>query len=419
MINFISKNLFFSLFSLSFIFLYAGGPIMGLLLEHNGHYRAFSIHAVVQGFGFYFIFLAATLFINKLKLTAPHLRITYHNPDRLSRALYIAPLIVSGTALLLYFQKNGLVITSLDGYESRYTSNLGLGAYTLAMQLFYLFAAGVIFARRNIPTKTLLLASLFFFIITFLVLGGHRQLGLGVSAGIFIYLAIEKRISKNILGATLLAILAISLASAIFRHDHANFNFSAAVNTILIYFYDGLTPLDAHVQIVQHSNYYRLPGAELIANQFFSYIPRFLWPNKPDFVLNGGNYYTFEILGRSAFVTYSPTLIGELILTHGPYFYLIAPVLAIIVSELDRKVHTRTYFGIVLIIYSPILAFNLYREGFYVFLSKLTIIYIIGKATLLFSCIHIRGGHLKLYRGTQLKIKRSLFCGKKSPELVN
>lgn len=383
--NFLFKNLFFTLFSASFALMYLGGTLASDLLNTLGYYKTFNPVALLQASIYYLIFIISFIALKKIKsfYQSPPL---HYKP---SRALYIFPLTISIVSIFLYFSKNGLVLLGAESYESRYTANFGLGAFTLGMQLYYLYIAGLIFYKKDIPTKSLLIVSIGFAILTFLLLGGHRQLGLGVIIGILTYLVLEKKINANIFWLAVIVFIPISLGSAILRYDYHNISISEIIISILIFFYDGITPINAHSEILNFTSYYGSPGSTIAFQQFASYIPRFIWSDKPEILMNGGNYYTSMILGRSSLVTYSPTLIGELLLVHGNYFYLTAPFLAGIIIKLDAIVRSRSFLGLVLIMFAFTLCFNLYREGLYVFLSKIAVILLLTQVVVIFSRLRI------------------------------
>ena len=371
---FISKNLYYSMFALSFCLLYIAGPALSLHLNNQGYYKPFDSIILYQASLFFFIFSISYFFTKNLTKFKKR---TQYRPVR--KYIYIIPLALTGLALFLYFVKNGFVILKLDGYESRYTANVGVGIYTQFMQLFYFFIAGLIYKNGVKSPKKLIAISLLFFVVTFSLLGGHRQLGLGVIIGIFFYLMLEKKISAPRFFVIFIPFLIFSLAIAVLRYENHNLDVAQVINFVIIFFYDGLTPIEAHTNIFQYVNANGYPGLSIITNQFGAYIPREIWTDKPLMMLNGGNYYTSIILARTSLVTYSPTLLGELILAHGPYFYFAAVPTGILLCAIDKSVNSRTFFGIAMILFSFTIIFNLYREGLYVFLTKLIFIFIFSR----------------------------------------
>jgi len=168
------------------------------------------------------------------------------------------------------------------------------------------------------------------------------------------------------------------LSVAILRYEFDRLLISDLFEIVVIYFYDGLTPLDAHVNIINYLKYKNAPGIDIAINQFLVYVPRGIWLSKPDIIMNGGNYYSSEILGRISVITYSPTMLGELLLVHGSLYFFGAIPLAFFIKKIDSFIFTRSYIGIVFVIYSFVAIFNLYREGLYVFLSRIFVMMILG-----------------------------------------
>ena len=371
---FFSRNLYYSMFALSFCLLYVIGPALSSYLNNQGYYKPFDNAILYQAALFFSLFSLSYFFFKNITKNKKQIR---YRPVR--KHIYTIPLALTGLALMLYFVKNGFVISKLDGYETRYTANVGAGIYTQFMQLFYFFIAGLIYKKGVDSPKKLILISLAFFVITFALLGGHRQLGLGVIIGIFFYLMLEKKISPHSFLIIFIPFLIFSLAIAVLRYENDSLDIEQIIKFVIIFFYDGLTPTEAHTNILQyvHSNGY--PGLSIITNQFGAYIPRDIWTDKPLLMLNGGNYYTSIVLGRTSVVTYSPTLLGELILAHGPYFYFAAIPTGVLFCAIDRSVNARTYFGITMILFSFTIIFNFYREGLYVFLTKIIFIFIFSR----------------------------------------
>ncbi|SQI29365.1 putative common antigen polymerase [Serratia plymuthica] len=50
---------------------------------------------------------------------------------------------------------------------------------------------------------------------------------------------------------------------------------------------------------------------------FYVFIPAWLWPGRPDTVLNTANYFTWEVLDNHSGLAISPTLIGSLVVMGG------------------------------------------------------------------------------------------------------
>jgi len=378
--NFISRNLYYSLLTICFVLLYIIGPIISGYLYAQGIYKPFSTSIIINSAIFFTILSISYFFFKKIKTNKSKIRDKKHN-----KLIIYIPLFLTGLALALYFAKNGLVLSNINSYEDRYTANFGAGIYTQLMQLFYFFIAGLIIRNGLKKPKTIIVLSSVFFIFTFALLGGHRQLGLGAIIGVFLYLTIERKISFKLFLPTMVFFTIISLIVAILRYQNQDLDLTGIINQVIIFFYDGITPLEAHSNINDYLTTHSAPGTEIITSQFGAYIPRSLWPDKPLLMMNGGNYYTSVILSRASLVTYSPTILGELMLAHGDAAVFMAIPIGAILAFIDRTINSRSYFGIILILFSFILVFNLYREGFYVFLSKFIIIYLFSRAFLLIS----------------------------------
>lgn len=61
-------------------------------------------------------------------------------------------------------------------------------------------------------------------------------------------------------------------------------------------------------------------GLAPIIRDFYVFIPSWLWPERPDIVLNSANYFTWEVLNNHSGLAISPTLIGSLVVMGGVFF---------------------------------------------------------------------------------------------------
>lgn len=366
-------GLYFKLFSLSFGFMYLGGVYLIYILKQIGYYKNFNIDVIYDAALFYCIFCVAYISVGFLRLRCRSFNIAVGLTERASRL----SLVISILAIVLYIYFNGFVLFKFSGYSARYESNSGFGVVTLMMLSFYVYVSLRLYQLQYSIgglDKFFWINIFVFLILTFVVLGGHRQLGLGALIGAVIYIASSKRRGYNFIVIWSLIFLLMISGAALVRYG---FGFSGGgFEMALIYFFDSVTPINAHADILNYSRG-RVVFPDLIYNQFLAYIPRFVWGDKPMQILNGGNYYTSYVLGFDDFITYSPTVIGELILAHGRYFWLGGIFAGVLLSFIDKLIRERGLLSVALIVYSPILIFNLYREGFYVFLSRFSMYLII------------------------------------------
>ena len=128
---FFSRNLYYSMFALSFCLLYVIGPALSSYLNNQGYYKPFDNAILYQAALFFSLFSLSYFFFKNITKNKKQIR---YRPVR--KHIYTIPLALTGLALMLYFVKNGFVISKLDGYETRYTANV-VQAYTHSSCSFF------------------------------------------------------------------------------------------------------------------------------------------------------------------------------------------------------------------------------------------------------------------------------------------
>lgn len=367
---FFSRHLYFCLFFLAMTMLYVLGPVFSWYLNGKGYDKPIGFDIIPQALLYILLFCVSYFIFYQIARRSSIVGSAVGN----RRILYALPLALCVLAMVFYLIKNGFVFFNIESYEDRYYSNFGLGLYTLLMQLFYFFVAGYLILKKPRSIKFVFGLAILFALFTFALLGGYRQLGFGVLVGVFVWMYIDGRINIGLFFSIFIFFLVTSLVVAVFRYGYEDIDFSFILERVLIYFYDGLTPHEAHLNIYDYVVQHGPPGGGIILNQMASYVPRSIWSGKPEVMLNGGNFYSLEVLNRDSVVTYSPTLIGESLLAHGDFFFLTAIPLAAILAWIDCLISSKSYLGVLFVLFSFVLVFNLYREGFYVFLSKIVIV---------------------------------------------
>lgn len=378
--NFLGRHIFTILFIMSFSVLHIGGELLnGVMLFYGiDKVEGGDFYGTMLPMLFLFIFIISYVFFN---IIVPYFSKNTLLSDiddiiiKLSFGIFTI-------ALLIYISKSGLVLFSDGGYINRYEKNLGLGVVTQLLIFFY-FGFSIWLRKKVLSTPGTMrdmlppmILGVMFCIVTFLALGGHRQLGFGVFFVIGLLLYEMKKLSRvQLITLSVFAVSFLTL-SAVFRYDVNISSFGDLVKIFAIYTFDGLTPIDAYYNIYNYVSTYG-PEDGVLSNLFLSLIPRTIWSEKPEIMMNAGNVYTQFILGRVTAITYSPTMLGELLLIHGLYFVpFLAPALAFVMVMLNRLVATGSRLGYIFLSLSPLLVFNLYREGFYVMIKRI-ILYLI------------------------------------------
>ncbi|WP_260178372.1 WzyE family oligosaccharide polymerase [Paraburkholderia tropica] len=279
-------------------------------------------------------------------------------------------------AMVIYVAiSGGPVLFKSGGYENRYDANVGLGGYSLFFSMGLLSCT--LFSLRSRTKNEKRKAAMWtvvYCILTFIVLGGYRQLGFAAMFSLSVISLMRRDISfvKFLLLSIVLVVLALAVAT--FRYsDSGIHDMTGMYGRLFIFLYDGFAPVDAFYNIFEYC-INRDIRENVMINQFATIVPRVIWPGKPLIVLNAGNFYTQQVLGRSGAITYSPTLLGELYLTGGAIACAVGVFISgVILRFLDEIIIRSANKAVVLFLFSFsfVFVFNLYREGLGVLVTKI------------------------------------------------
>tara|TARA_B100001093_G_scaffold305440_2_gene291511 strand:+ start:69150 stop:70466 length:1317 start_codon:yes stop_codon:yes gene_type:complete len=293
--------------------------------------------------------------------------------------------ITSVLSIFIYVWKNqGFVLLKSTGYLDRYEANRGLGLITLLIKMY--IPAIILFYLLS-PTKSKLLFSLLlaigFGLLSYLAMGGYRQILIMGVASLIFHRVLNDGISffKTILYSTIGVVSLYYLA--LLRY---NINIDDTGLGLLIGFtQDSLSPFNSFTKIFEYINTTsEYQNFKLFLGHFQIMIPRILWEGKPELILNSGNYYTQHVINYESTLTISPTLAGELYLMRGFWslfigFGLIAIMNVflerIVIYYKESNIHTivqNTFFLVVIFN-----AFWLVREGLEVYIYRMFRMYVL------------------------------------------
>lgn len=269
----------------------------------------------------------------------------------------------------------GPVLFREGGYENRYDANLGMGGYSLFFPMGLVACTLIALrAQSGAQKRTATLVTVLYCALTFVVLGGYRQLGFAALFSIGVIALLRRDLSYRRFLVLCAVLIVSTLAVAIFRYTGTTDDESGGLaGRLFIFLYDGFAPVDAFYNIVEFGRNHAVP-VNVLANQFMTAVPRWAWPDKPLVVLNAGNFYTQNILRRADAITYSPTLLGELYLLGGVWGCaagaFVSGVALRVFDEIVLRSRNRSRV-VFLFSFAFVLVFNLYREGFGVLATKL------------------------------------------------
>lgn len=386
------RRIYFTVFVSCFVFTYFGGLLIAALLYSMLGIEKISAHDDTTWQIVVLSEICLLLFLIGYTGAAPIRRLIRKRGDlnwrRGTKPLVYVLSIAFLIAVVAYVVgSGGLVLLRNGGYENRYDANVGMGGYSLFFSTG-LFACALLSLRAETgrEKRKALIYTIGYCAVTFVVLGGYRQLGFAAlfSLGVIALMRRDVSFAKFLVLSG--ALIVVTLVVAIFRYTGTSSDGAGGIyGKLLIFFYDGFAPVDAFYNIVEYCRFHNV-SENVIANQFATMIPRSLWADKPLIVLNAGNFYTQNVLGREGAITYSPTLLGELYLAGGAKACLLGSLISgAVLRALDEIVIRSSGRFVVAFFFSFafVFVFNLYREGLSVLTTKLVLF---GGASLVLVC---------------------------------
>lgn len=305
---------------------------------------------------------------------------TDHRTKRLVAILMLA---ASLSAMVIYVSTASNQVSG-DSYSLRFSENLGKGYLTLFF-FYYIPAILLLFmlrpSRRRWLLFTLLIVCIGLF--NFVAIGGARR---GLFIGIFAMLLaghmtgiLRLTLTKVVVGG--IAMIAGLTMLALVRYGVNVSDFSSVERHHLAHLIiDSIAPIDSLVKAmlyIQETD--AVQGIDLFLNQFVAVIPRTVWLDKPELILNSGNFFTQEVLRYPVEgLTISPTLLGALILAGG-WGGVVAGMIAtgFLLNWLNLQLINSNYVARVFLVSNAVSFFGLAREGLEVLIYKLLLDYIL------------------------------------------
>ncbi|MEP0366649.1 MAG: WzyE family oligosaccharide polymerase [Cyclobacteriaceae bacterium] len=374
----IRERVFSSLFILMFALTYFGGLFVIQFVSEASPVSGFkSLSGEINDgvIGVPAISLLFLIFGNSLR--------TNRNRDKevsYSTSEGVISIFLACLSILLYVAINGVVLFKSSSYDARYESNVGLGLLTKYINFGLVFLIQFYIVSR--AKLTSYLYALIFCAAVFSVMGGYRQVAFAAILNVILLQFIEGRFTlKRLILYFTIGIIVINFVALLRYGISIQDLFSSdSLRLVVFFFFDGLIPVDAFLRIVDYCEVHKAPGLSIPINQFLSYVPRFIWSDKPIVIMNAGNFYTSVILNRTNFITYSPTFLGELYLIGGKYACFVGSFSAgVLIRKLDSY-STKQNIGlksIFVLSFGFLIIFNLYREGFFVALSLIFILLVL------------------------------------------
>ena len=287
---------------------------------------------------------------------------------------------VAIVSVSIFFLQNGFLLFKLDTYSQIFSKSVSGVALK---RFFYFFIPAMLILYFLNPTKRnwilFLVSTVSFGILTYVIVGGTRaNIMLAFALFLFIgivrgYISLWMLISAGLLGVIGMFVLAL-------RRYNLDVAGSEAFYTFLYLTRDTFSPWENLALLLSHYDEIEFQGLAPIARDFYVFIPKWVWPERPDEIVNTANYFTWEVLNYHAGLAISPTLIGSLVVMGGIVFIPLGAIaVGLIVKWFDwlyelGKHETNRYKGAVLQAFCFGTIFNLIvlvREGVDSFFSRI------------------------------------------------
>ncbi|OCQ50473.1 putative common antigen polymerase [Photorhabdus australis subsp. thailandensis] len=372
-------NMFFSLLYL--LTFYFGFPLTCLLVfQFDVEVVPVDslLHALLASTCFYAIYYVS--YKTRLKKPSGQPKAPVFTINRVETNLtWLLLILVAVVTVGLFFMQNGFLLFKLQSYSQIFSSQVSGVALK---RFFYFFIPAMLVVYFLKPTQLrwlfFLISTVAFGILTYVIVGGTRA-NIIIAFALFLFIGIVRGwitlwmlITAGVVGIVGMFWLALKRYSL-------DVSGSEAFYTFLYLTRDTFSPWENLALLLNNYDKIDFQGLAPIIRDFYVFIPSWLWPGRPDTVLNSANYFTWEVLDNHSGLAISPTLIGSLIVMGGALFIPVgAIVVGLIIKWFDwiyelGKQETNRYKAAILQAFCFGAIFNiivLAREGVDSFVSR-------------------------------------------------
>ncbi|WP_109399696.1 ECA oligosaccharide polymerase [Proteus sp. TJ1640] len=236
----------------------------------------------------------------------------------------------------IFFLQNGFLLFKLKTYSQIFSSQVSGVALK---RFFYFFIPAMLVVYFLKPTQQrwifFLCATVGFGILTYIIVGGTRA-NIIIAFALFLFIGIVRG------WITLWMLVAAGVMSIVgmfwlaLKRYGLDVSGAEAFYTFLYLTRDTFSPWENLALLLNNYDKIEFQGLAPIVRDFYVFIPSWVWPERPDVVLNSANYFTWEVLNYHAGLAISPTLIGSLVVMGGIAFIpLGAIVVGLIIKWFD------------------------------------------------------------------------------------
>lgn len=329
-------NVFFSmLYSLTFYF---GFPLTCLLVFQFDVAVVpvdALLHALLAATSFYAIYYV-TYKVRLRKATSEPSRPLFTMNRVETNLTWILLALIAIVTVGIFFLQNGFLLFKLKTYSQIFSSQVSGVALK---RFFYFFIPAMLVVYFLKPTQQrwlfFLCATVGFGILTYVIVGGTRA-NIIIAFALFLFIGIVRG------WITLWMLIAAGVMSIVgmfwlaLKRYGLDVSGAEAFYTFLYLTRDTFSPWENLALLLNNYDKIEFQGLAPIIRDFYVFIPSWVWPQRPDVVLNSANYFTWEVLNYHAGLAISPTLIGSLVVMGGVVFIpLGAVVVGLIIKWFD------------------------------------------------------------------------------------
>ena len=236
----------------------------------------------------------------------------------------------------IFFLQNGFLLFKLKTYSQIFSSQVS-GVALKRFFDFFIPAMLVVYFLKPTQQRWIffLCATVGFGILTYIIVGGTRA-NIIIAFALFLFIGIVRG------WITLWMLVAAGVMSIVgmfwlaLKRYGLDVSGAEAFYTFLYLTRDTFSPWENLALLLNNYDKIEFQGLAPIIRDFYVFIPSWVWPERPDVVLNSANYFTWEVLNYHAGLAISPTLIGSLVVMGGVAFIpLGAIVVGLIIKWFD------------------------------------------------------------------------------------
>ncbi|MGV7091455.1 ECA oligosaccharide polymerase [Siccibacter turicensis] len=220
----------------------------------------------------------------------------------------------------IFFMHNGFLLFRLHSYSQIFSSDVS-GVALKRFFYFFIPAMLVIYFLKQDSRSWIffLVSTVAFGLLTYMIVGGTRA-NIIIAFAIFLFIGIIRGwislwmlVAAGVFGIVGMFWLALKRYGLDVQGDEAFYTFLYLTR-------DTFSPWENLALLLNNYDKIDFQGLAPIARDFYVFIPSWVWPDRPNLVLNTANYFTWEVLNNHSGLAISPTLIGSLVVMGGVWF---------------------------------------------------------------------------------------------------